>query len=206
MSAPAPGQAEIDDLRRRIAACTLCAEHLPLGPRPIARFSATARILIIGQAPGTKVHASGVSWDDDSGDRLRAWLGIDKATFYDAAKVAQMPMGFCYPGKAAGGDAPPRKECAPQWHDAVIDVLPKDRLTLLVGVHAQARYLPHLKKLSLAERVRRFGQDLPFVALPHPAWRARLFMAKHEWFEAEILPALRKAVAERLARPIDTRS
>jgi uracil-DNA glycosylase len=206
VSGPGQGHDTIEDLRRRIAACTLCAEHLPLGPRPIARFSATARILIIGQAPGTKVHASGVPWDDDSGDRLREWLGIDKATFYDAAKVAQMPMGFCYPGRAAGGDAPPRKECAPQWHDAVLGVLPDDRLTLLVGVHAQARYLPHLKNLSLAERVRRFGADLPFVALPHPAWRARLFMAKHEWFEGDVLPALRAAVAALLGSASETRS
>ena len=193
MSAPAPGD-HVEALRKRIAACTLCAEHLPLGPRPIARFSATSRLLIIGQAPGTKVHASGVPWDDDSGDRLRDWLGLDKTTFYDPAQVAQMPMGFCYPGKASGGDAPPRKECAPQWHDAVLDVLPPDRLTLLVGVHAQARYLPHLKRLSLAERVSRFDDDLPFVALPHPAWRSRLFMAKHPWFERDILPQLRAKV------------
>lgn len=198
MSAPAPGHDHIEDLRRRIAACTLCAAHLPAGPRPVARFSATARILIIGQAPGSKVHASGIPWDDDSGDRLRGWLGIDKQTFYDAAKVAQMPMGFCYPGKASGGDMPPRRECAPQWHDAVLGVLPEDRLTLLVGIHAQARYLPHLKRLSLAERVARFGEDLPFVALPHPAWRSRLFMAKHPWFEAEVLPPLRAMIAQRL--------
>ncbi len=197
MSAPAPGDT-IEDLRQRIAACTLCAAQLPLGPRPIARFSATSRILIIGQAPGTKVHASGVPWDDDSGDRLRDWLGLEKATFYDPAQVAQMPMGFCYPGKASGGDLPPRKECAPQWHDAVLEVLPPDRLTLLVGIHAQARYLPHLKRLGLAERVSRFGDDLPFVALPHPAWRSRLFMAKHPWFATEVLPQLREMVRERL--------
>lgn len=197
MSAPAPGD-HVEALRQRIAACTLCAAHLPLGPRPIARFSATSRILIVGQAPGTKVHLSGVPWDDDSGDRLRGWLGLDKRVFYDAAQVAQMPMGFCYPGKASGGDMPPRRECAPQWHDAVLGVLPEDRLTLLVGLHAQGRYLPHLKRLSLAERVSRFGEDLPFVALPHPAWRSRLFMAKHPWFEADILPRLRQMVRERL--------
>lgn len=200
MSGPDQGHDQIGALRQRIAACTLCAAHLPLGPRPIARFSATARILIIGQAPGTKVHNSGIPWDDDSGDRLRDWLGIDKPTFYDQRLVAQMPMGFCYPGKASGGDLPPRKECAPQWHDAVLGVLPEDRLTLLVGVHAQARYLPHLKRLGLSERVSRFGEDLPFVALPHPAWRSRLFMARHPWFEAELLPRLRALVAERLAQ------
>ena len=201
MTAPAPGD-HIETLRSRIAACTLCAAHLPLGPRPVARFSATSRLLVIGQAPGTKVHNSGVPWDDDSGDRLREWLGIDKTTFYDEGRVAQMPMGFCYPGKSAGGDAPPRKECAPQWHDAVLDILPCDRLTLLVGVHAQARYLPHLKRLSLAERVSRFGDDLPFVALPHPAWRSRMFMAKHPWFEAEVLPPLRAMVRAALGQVI----
>lgn len=193
MRATASGDA-IKDLRQRIAACTLCAAHLPLGPRPIARFSATSRLLIIGQAPGTKVHASGVAWDDESGDRLRSWLGLEKATFYDEALVAQMPMGLCYPGRASGGDAPPRPECAPHWHEQVLALLPADRLTLLVGIHAQARYLPHLKRLTLAERVQRFGSDLPFIALPHPAWRSRLFMAKHPWFEAEILPALREKV------------
>ncbi len=201
MSAPAPGD-RIDDLRRRIAACTLCGAHLPLGPRPLARFSATARLLIIGQAPGTKAHARGVPWDDDSGKRLRDWLGIDKPTFHDTARIAQMPMGFCYPGKAAGGDAPPRRECAPLWHDAILDVLPQDRLTLLVGSHAQARYLPQLKHLSLAERVARLGKDLPFIALPHPAWRSRLFMAKHPWFAAEVLPALRERTARALAQAI----
>ena len=201
MSAPAPGD-HVEALKQRIAACTLCAAHLPLGPRPVARFTATSRLLIIGQAPGTKVHASGKPWDDDSGDRLRDWLGLDKATFYDAAKVAQMPMGFCYPGKASGGDAPPRKECAPQWHDAVLDLLPENRLTLLVGIHAQARYLPHLKRLSLAERVSRFGEDWPLVALPHPAWRSRLFMAKHPWFERDVLPQLRARVQAMLGHVI----
>lgn len=193
MSAPASGD-EITELRQRIAACTLCADSLPLGPRPIVRFSLTSRLLIIGQAPGTKVHTSGVAWDDDSGDRLRGWLGLSKAKFYDEALVAQMPMGFCYPGKASGGDAPPRRECALQWHERVLAHLPANRLTLLVGIHAQARYLPHLKRLTLEDRVRRFGSDLPFIALPHPAWRARLFMAKHPWFEAETLPALREKV------------
>lgn len=201
MSAPAQGD-EIEALRQRIAACTICAEHLPLGPRPIARFSATTRILIIGQAPGTKVHLSGVPWDDDSGDRLRDWLGLDRATFYDEAKVAQMPMGFCYPGRAAGGDAPPRKECAPQWHDAVLGILPPDRLTLLVGTYAQARYLPEARAMSMTDRVRAFGEYGTRIALPHPAWRSRLFMAKQPWFETEVLPQLREKVRAVLAQVI----
>lgn len=199
MSGPTTGAHEsIGSLKARIAACTLCAAHLPLGPRPITRFSATARMLIFGQAPGTKVHLSGVPWDDDSGDRLRGWLGIDKPTFYDEARVALVPMGFCYPGKATGGDAPPRRECAPQWHDAVLSHLPEDRLTLLVGTHAQARYLPEAKRLSLTERVCAFGQFGNRIALPHSAWRARLWMARNPWFEAEVLSRLRAAVAARL--------
>ncbi|MGB3712172.1 MAG: uracil-DNA glycosylase family protein, partial [Erythrobacter sp.] len=136
-------------LHREIAACTLCVEHLPLGPRPVVQFSPRSRILIIGQAPGTKVHESGIPWDDDSGDRLRGWLGMDKPSFYDPDLVALMPMGFCYPGKASGGDAPPRRECAPAWHDRLLAMLPKDRLTLLVGAYAQRHYLPGTRKLSM---------------------------------------------------------
>jgi uracil-DNA glycosylase len=199
VSAPGAPEDAIAQLRESIAACALCAAHLPLGPRPIARFSATARILIIGQAPGTKVHASGIPWDDDSGDRLRDWLGIDKPAFYDEGRVALVPMGFCYPGKAAGGDAPPRPECAPQWHDIVLGHLPADRLTLLVGAYAQARYLPEAKRLSLTERVRAIGSFGSRIALPHPVWRSRLWMAKQPWFETEILPPLRARIADLLA-------
>ena len=135
--------ATAQSLHAEIAACTYCSDHLPLGPRPVVQFSASSRLLLIGQAPGTKVHASGVPWDDDSGDRLRGWLELDEATFYDANRIALMPMGFCYPGKATGGDAPPRPECAPFWHHRVLDILPKGRLTLLIGASAQAHYLPH---------------------------------------------------------------
>ena len=186
------------DLHEEIKSCTICAEHLPLGPRPIVQFSAKSRILIIGQAPGTKVHASGVPWDDDSGDRLRDWLGLDKDRFYDPDAVALMPMGFCYPGKASGGDAPPRKECAPQWHDKVLATLPDDRLTLLVGSFAQAAYLPETRKLSLTERVKRSAQFAPFLPLPHPSWRVRMWIAKNPWYESETLPALRQEVSKRI--------
>ena len=113
------------ELHQEISACRICEAHLPHGPRPVVQFSPASRILIIGQAPGSKVHASGIPWDDDSGDRLRDWLGLDKPDFYDPAKVALVPMGFCYPGKASGGDKPPRKECAPQWHERVLDELPQ---------------------------------------------------------------------------------
>ncbi len=195
---PDPREATAEALRRRIAACTLCAKHLPLGPRPIARFSPTSRLVIIGQAPGTKVHASGIAWDDDSGDRLRGWLGLDKATFYDTAKVALVPMGFCYPGKASGGDAPPRRECAPHWHDEIFALLPADRLTLLVGTYAQNAYLPATRRLTMTERVRQFGEYGTHIALPHPAWRSRIWMAKHPWFETDILPPLKNRIAARL--------
>jgi uracil-DNA glycosylase len=195
---PEPPADQANALRARIAACTMCAEHLPLGPRPVTQFSPTSGLLIIGQAPGTKVHASGVPWDDDSGDRLRDWLGLDKATFYDATKVALMPMGFCYPGKAKGGDAPPRPECAPQWHGLVQAILPADRLTLLVGAYAQAAYSPETRRLSLTERVRRSDLNAALIALPHPAWRSRLWMEQHPWFERDLLPQLRARVAERL--------
>lgn len=194
----APPDVRAEALRKQIAGCTLCAEHLPLGPRPVVQFSPTSRILIIGQAPGTKVHMSGVPWDDDSGDRLREWLGLDKATFYDAARVALVPMGFCYPGKAKGGDAPPRAECAPQWHGLVQALLPASHLKLLVGTYAQAAYLSETRKLSMTEQVRRFGQDAPLFALPHPAWRSRLWMQQQPWFETEVLPKLRLLLAERL--------
>ena len=186
-------------LHAEIAACTTCAAHLPLGPRPVVQFSPKSRILIIGQAPGTKVQSSGVPWDDDSGDRLRDWLGLDKERFYDPDVVALVPMGFCYPGKASGGDKPPRRECAPQWHARVLDVLPHDRLTLLVGTYAQAHYLPQTRKLSMTERVRAFRDHLPHaIPLPHPAWRSTLWMRQNPWFEAEVLPVLREAIARHI--------
>ncbi|MEP0391208.1 MAG: uracil-DNA glycosylase family protein [Erythrobacter sp.] len=192
-----------DTLHREINACTICAHHLPLGPRPVVQFSAKARILIIGQAPGTKVHKSGVPWDDDSGDRLRDWLGLTKDAFYDAQKVALMPMGFCYPGKAKGGDAPPRKECAPQWHDRILALLPKNRLTLLVGSYAQAQYLPQTRKTSLTDRVKN-GEHIsdalgPAIPLPHPSWRVRMWMGRNPWYQNEVVPRLQKQIAERLS-------
>lgn len=182
-------------LHREISACQICAEHLEHGPRPVVQFSAQSRICIIGQAPGSKVHASGTPWDDDSGDRLRGWLGLEKADFYDADKLALVPMGFCYPGKAKGGDKPPRPECAPAWHERVLSSLPKDRLTLLVGSYAQAAYLPETKRLSLTQRVRRHAEFGSVIPLPHPAWRVRMWMAKEPWFEESLLPELRTKIA-----------
>jgi uracil-DNA glycosylase len=187
-------------LHAEIAGCTVCAAHLLAGPRPIVQFGATAKILIIGQAPGAKVHASGTPWQDDSGDRLRAWTGLDTATFYDPAKVALMPMGFCYPGKGSGGDLPPRPECAPLWHDRISALLPRDRLTLLIGTYAQNHYLTKRAGRTLTETVRSFRDLGPAVIpLPHPAWRVTLWMKKNPWFEDEVLPILATAVQARLA-------
>jgi uracil-DNA glycosylase len=186
-------------LRAEIAACRVCAPYLAAGPRPVVQFGATAEVLIIGQAPGARVHASGVPWDDDSGERLRAWTGLGKPDFYDPAKVALMPMGFCYPGKGKSGDLPPRRECAPLWHEAILALLPADRLTLLVGSYAQAYYLRQAAGLSLTERVRAFNTFGPAVfPLPHPSWRSVGWMKRNPWFEAEVLPPLGQAVRERL--------
>ncbi len=186
-------------LLREIRACALCAAHLPLGPRPIVQAGGGARLLIIGQAPGTAVHASGVAWDDPSGDRLREWTGIDAATFYDPGRVALMPMGFCYPGKVAGaGDAPPRPECAPTWHARLLGALPDIRLTLLVGLYAQGAYA-RAAATSLTERVRDQGDaDDAILSLPHPSWRSTGWMRRNPWFEADILPLLRARVAAAL--------
>lgn len=199
MKSPHSAQGVVPILRRDIAACTLCADHLSADPRPVAQFDATSRIVIVGQAPGSRVHASGIPFDDPSGDRLRDWTGLDKAAFYDPARVAIVPMGFCYPGKGKSGDLPPRRECAPHWHARVLACLPEDRLTLLVGTYAQAYYLPGEARRSMTDIVadfRRFGPNV--FPLPHPSWRVVGWMRQHPWFEAEVLPALRAAVTARL--------
>jgi uracil-DNA glycosylase len=198
---PAPEGESLAGLLARVRACRLCAASLPLGPRPVLRAAETARLLIVGQAPGTKVHATGIPWNDPSGDRLRDWLGLDRATFYDEARVAIVPMGFCYPGRLAqGGDAPPRPECAPAWHDAVLAHLPRRRLTLLVGAYAQARYLGARRGASVAETVQRWRDVASaFMPLPHPSWRTRAWAARHPWFERDVLPALRRRVRQALA-------
>ena len=174
-------------------ACIVCAPHLPLGPRPVFQASATARLLIVGQAPGTRVHESGVPWSDRSGDRLRLWTGLDSATFYNAAKVALLPMGLCYPGRLrGGGDAPPRPECAPLWHERLSHAMPAVRLTLLVGFYAQT-YASG--RGSLTTRVRDFGRYLPAqFPLPHPSWRVAGWEKRNPWFADEVLPALRQAI------------
>lgn len=192
----------MSDLHREIAACTLCASSLPLGPRPVVQFSPASRLLIVGQAPGTKVHESGIPWNDASGARLCEWTGLTNEELHDPAHVAIVPMGFCYPGKGKSGDLPPRPECAPLWHERVLAEIPDIGLTLLVGAHAQLRYLPETRKLTMAERVRRFAEFGPrLFPLPHPSWRSTIFMRQNPWFEADVLPALRHAVAGALSQP-----
>ncbi|PPQ30346.1 uracil-DNA glycosylase family protein [Rhodopila globiformis] len=180
------------------SACRLCADFLPLGPRPVFRVSATARLLVIGQAPGTKVHMTGLPWNDASGDRLRDWLQMDRDRFYDGSQIAIVPMGLCYPGRLpAGGDAPPRPECAPLWLDRFIRLMPQLRLTLLVGSYAQQH---QLGKGAMTDRVRRFRDYGPAVVpLPHPSWRTTGWERRNPWFTEDLLPALRQAVRTALA-------
>jgi uracil-DNA glycosylase len=189
----------LPQLLREVRACTVCAAALPRGPRPIIQAGADAAVLIIGQAPGSKVHESGMLWDDASGERLRIWTGIDRASFYDPDRVALMPMGFCYPGAEPGaGDKPPRPECAPLWHARLLKGMPSIKLTLLVGLYAQKAYLqPPIG--TLTETVRDFATFPPaFFPLPHPSWRSTGWTRRNPWFESDVLPGLRSRVAAAL--------
>ncbi len=195
-----PASESLDALLRRVRACTLCAAHLPLGPRPVLQAAASARILIAGQAPGRKVHASGIPFDDASGERLRDWLGLPREVFYDPRHVAILPMGFCYPGRGASGDAPPRPECAPAWRAPLLARLPQIRLTVVLGQYALAWHLPQYRGQSLTEAVRRgCDADAAVIALPHPSPRNNGWLKHHPWFEAELLPQARARVAAALA-------
>lgn len=186
-------------LLEEVRGCRLCEENLPRGPRPILAAANTARLLIVGQAPGTKVHETGIPWNDASGDRLRDWLEMDRETFYDPSRVAIIPMGFCYPGRGRSGDLPPRSECAPRWHGPLLEELPDLRLTLLIGQYAQRYYLPD-RGATLGETVRRWQDWLPrFFPLPHPSPRNRLWLKRHPWFEETVVPALREEVHRALA-------
>lgn len=190
------GVTKLDELEKAARGCTLCAAFLPLPPRPIFRVSATAKLLVIGQAPGTKAHESNLPFDDASGDRLRAWMGIDREKFYDSSKIAFLPMGFCYPGRNKnGGDAPPRPECAPTWHDRFLTALPSVELILLVGSYAQRRYLG---PGSMTEHVQAGRAGGRFLPLPHPSWRTIGWEAKNPWFTEVILPRLRAEIARLL--------
>jgi uracil-DNA glycosylase len=185
------GEESLATLAAEARACTLCAASLPLGPRPVLRVSTTARLIIISQAPGTKAHNTGLPFNDASGDRLRGWMGIGRDVFYDSARIAIMPMGFCYPGRLPqGGDCPPRPECAPLWHERFLALMPQLELFLLVGGYAQRRYLG---RGSMTAHVRAAVAG-KFMALPHPSWRTTGWEAKNPWFGQEILPRLKGEV------------
>jgi uracil-DNA glycosylase len=178
-----------------VRACTLCAEHLPLGPRPVLQMHASARILVAGQAPGRKVHASGVPFDDASGERLRTWMGVSREQFYDATQIAILPMGFCYPGTGRSGDLPPRPECAPAWRAALMARLKKLQLTLIIGQYAQDWHLP-AHDGTLTDTVQAWREHWPHaLPLPHPSPRNNGWLKRNPWFESEMLPVLRTRVA-----------
>ena len=192
--------AELERLLAAIRACALCADHLPLGPRPVLVAASGARLLIAGQAPGARVHATGVPWNDASGERLRAWLALDRAAFYDASRVAIVPQGFCYPGTAGGGDLPPRPECAATWHDRLLALLPDIELVVAAGAYAQAFHLGRRRRRTLTETVRAWRDYAPaLVPLPHPSWRNNGWLARNPWFERETLAYLRARIARLLA-------
>ncbi|HAS8424912.1 TPA: uracil-DNA glycosylase family protein [Vibrio vulnificus] len=189
----------LEQLLTQIRACQVCASALPLGANPVVQAHSEAKILIIGQAPGTKVHHTSIPWNDASGNRLRAWLDIEKQTFYNPKQIAIMPMGFCYPGQGQSGDLPPRKECAPLWHEALLKHLPNIELTLLIGQYAQNRYLSNKPK-TLTETVQNWQAWLPdYLPLPHPSPRNTLWLRKNPWFEEQTVPYLRQQVHQRLS-------
>ncbi|EIO3939218.1 uracil-DNA glycosylase family protein [Vibrio vulnificus] len=189
----------LEPLLTQIQACQVCASALPLGANPVVQAHSEAKILIIGQAPGTKVHHTSIPWNDASGNRLRVWLDIEKPTFYDPKQIAIMPMGFCYPGRGQSGDLPPRKECAPLWHEALLKHLPNIELTLLIGQYAQNRYLSNKPK-TLTETVQNWQAWLPdYLPLPHPSPRNTLWLRKNPWFEEQTVPYLRQQVCQLLS-------
>ena len=213
MTAPAT---ELDALLRDVRACRVCIETprgkpLPHAPRPVLRASVTARLAICGQAPGTRVHESGVPFTDPSGERLRAWMGVSADEFYDQSRIAIVPMGFCFPGQdAKGGDLPPRRECAATWHEQVFAALPQVDLVLAVGAYAQAFHLGAARGKTLHETVVHWREHLAvarsprILPLPHPSWRNNAWLTKNPWFEAELLPVLRREVRRLLKRPLRT--
>lgn len=182
-----------------VRSCEVCVEHLPAGQRPIVQLATSASIVIIGQAPGRRVHESGVPWDDPSGVRLRSWLDLTPEQFYDPTKVAILPMGFCYPGSAKSGDLPPRPECAPLWHDKLLGHLPQDRLEVIIGTYAQKRYIEMPGK-NLTETVSNWTSYMPRqIVMPHPSPRNQGWFKKNPWFEADVIPAVQTRVRQVVA-------
>ncbi|GAB0108767.1 uracil-DNA glycosylase family protein [Pseudoalteromonas distincta] len=183
-------------LIEQVSKCVICEPHLPLGARPVIQFNPNARILIAGQAPGIKVHETGVPFNDASGNRLREWLGLTRDEFYDANNIAILPMGFCYPGRGKSGDLPPRKECAPAWREQLLAALPNIELTIVLGKYAQAYHLPETKKMPLTELVKSWREYWPnYLVLPHPSPRNNIWLKKNPWFEQDVLPELSERIA-----------
>lgn len=189
-------KSQFKNLLDEVRECRLCEEHLPLGPRPVLQADSKARILIVGQAPGRRVHETGIPFNDPSGDRLRDWMGIDKAVFYDAAQIALLPMGFCYPGTGKSGDLPPRPECAEAWREKLLGGLPQVQLTLVIGQYAHRYHLAERQSKTLTDTVKAWREFAPegLVPLPHPSPRNNIWLKKNEWFEKDVLPALRTQV------------
>ncbi|MDG1476011.1 MAG: uracil-DNA glycosylase family protein [Vicingaceae bacterium] len=184
-------------LLQEISQCNICSSHLELGPRPVLVAHKKSKIVIIGQAPGTRVHKSAIPWDDKSGENLRAWMDIDNETFYNPEKIAIIPMGFCYPGKGKTGDLPPRKECAPQWHDSLLSQMKNVELILLIGKYAQDYYLGNKAEKNLTSTVKNFKAYLPqYFVLPHPSPRNNIWQRKNDWFKPEVIPELRQQIKQ----------
>lgn len=191
----------LESLLTAVRRCRACEAHLPLGPRPVLRASETARILVVGQAPGARVHTTGIPWDDPSGDRLRAWMSVGTDVFYDPSRVAIIPMGYCYPGRGKGGDLPPRRECASLWLGQLLAHLTRIELTLLIGRYAQRHFLGGLRRPSLADTVRAWQDYAPqYLPLPHPSPRNQPWFKRHPWFEQQLLPVLRERIAALVER------
>lgn len=190
----------LDALLAAVRACRACEAHLPLGPRPVVRAAATARVLIVGQAPGARVHETGIPWDDPSGERLRSWMGVSADEFYDESRIAIIPMGYCYPGRGNGGDLPPRRECAQLWLDRLLARMPSIELTLLIGQHAQRHFLGNRRKPTMAQTIEAWAQYSPrYIPLPHPSPRNTPWLQRHPGFERRLLPALRRRIRTILA-------
>lgn len=190
----------MESLLAAVRNCRACAAHLPLGPRPVLQAAETSRILIVGQAPGMRVHTTGIPWDDASGERLRGWMGVGKDIFYDESRIAIIPMGYCYPGRGSSGDLPPRRECAELWLTQLLAKLPQIEMTLLIGQHAQRHFLGSRRKSSLAETTKAWREYAPqYIALPHPSPRNAPWLQRNSGFEQELLPELRMRIGALLA-------
>ncbi len=189
----------MERLLNEIRSCMVCSKHLPSGPRPIVSGHPESKIALIGQAPGSKVHETGIPWDDPSGKQLRKWLGVNNEQFYDEKCFALIPMGFCYPGKGTSGDLPPRPECAPLWHKKLLHQMPHLKFTILIGQYAQRYYLGDKKEKNLTDTVRNYQKRLPdYFVLPHPSPRNRFWLTKNPWFQEEVVPALQEHIAKYL--------